>query len=298
MSFNLIQLETFRRLAIERNFTRTAEALHLTQPAVTQHVRALQDHFGVKLVDLVGRRTVLTDAGVLLAKRAENLLGNIDALERDMREFAELRSGELRLGATVTIGAYALPALVARFRSSYPDIRLHVTIANTLAMAEAVKMGRVNLALVEGPLDDAELDISEYAQDELVLVAAPEHPLARRRKSIAVSDLVGVPFVAREEGSGTRAQVDAELLAAGVEPIVALTLPTGEGIVRAVELGIGVAIVSQLVVDSALRDKRLVRIRLRDLAFERTFRIVRLLRQTPSPATIAFTALALAKTND
>lgn len=294
MSFNLIQLETFRRLAIERNFTRTAESLNLTQPAVTQHVRALQEHFKVKLVDLVGRRTVLTAAGILLAKRAENLLGNVAALERDMREFAELRSGELRLGATVTIGAYALPALVARFRASYPDIRLHVEIANTLAIAEAVKMGRVSLALVEGPLDDPELDIAPYAQDELVLVAAPDHPLAKRRKSIDASDLVGVPFVTREEGSGTRAQVDDELRAAGVNQIVALTLPTGEGIVRAVGLGIGVAIVSKLVVESAIAEKRVVRIRIRDLAFERSFRIVRLLRQTPSPATIAFTTMALA----
>lgn len=294
MSFNLIQLETFRRLAIERNFTRTAESLNLTQPAVTQHVRALQEHFKVKLVDLVGRRTVLTAAGILLAKRAENLLGNAAALERDMREFAELRSGELRLGATVTIGAYALPALVARFRASYPDIRLHVEIANTLAIAEAVKMGRVSLALVEGPLDDPELDIAPYAQDELVLVAAPDHPLAKRRKSIDASDLVGVPFVTREEGSGTRAQVDDELRAAGVNQIVALTLPTGEGIVRAVGLGIGVAIVSKLVVESAIAEKRVVRIRIRDLAFERSFRIVRLLRQTPSPATIAFTTMALA----
>ncbi len=295
MAFNLIQLETFRRLAIERNFTRTADALNLTQPAVTQHVRALQDHFHVKLVDLIGRRTVLTDAGALLAARAEHLLGNVKALERDMREFAELRSGELRLGATVTIGAYALPAMVARFRTSYPDIRLHVEIANTDTIALAVKHGRVSLALVEGPLDDDELEIQPYADDELVLVASPSHPLAKRRKSIAAHELAAVPFVMREEGSGTRAQVDAVLAAAGIEPKISLTLPTGEGIARSVELGIGVAIVSRLVVDAALRDGRLARIRMREITLARTFRIIRLRSLTASPATLAFTALALGR---
>lgn len=295
MAFNLIQLETFRRLAIEANFTRTAEALNLTQPAVTQHVRALTDHFHVKLVDLVGRRTVLTDAGILLAKRAEHLLGNVAALERDMREFADLGSGELRLGATVTIGTYTLPALAARFRKSYPDITLHVDIANTDTMAEAVKAGRVSLALVEGPLDDPDLEIEPYADDELVLIVSPNHPLARRRKGIVAADLANVPFVLREEGSGTLAQVRNALRRVGIEPIVALTLPTGEGIVRAVELEVGVAMLSRLVVATALKEKRLVRVRVTDLVLERTFRLVRLRRLTASPATLAFTALARAK---
>lgn len=122
MTFNLVQLETFRRLAQEANFTRTAELLNLTQPAVTQHVRALQDHFRVKLVDLVGRRTVLTDAGRFLAARAELLLGNVAALEREMREFADVRAGELRIGATLTIGTYQLPEVVARFHATFPNV--------------------------------------------------------------------------------------------------------------------------------------------------------------------------------
>lgn len=293
MAFNLIQLETFRRLAAERNFTRTAEALNLTQPAVTQHVRALQDHFGVKLVDLVGRRTVLTDAGVFFARRADRLLENVAALERDMREFADVRAGELRLGATLTIGAYALPALIARFRASYPHVVLQVEVANTDAMAEAIKVGRVSLALVEGFLADPELDIVPYADDELALVTAPGHPLAKRRTSIAAADLAEFPFVVREQGSGTRAQVEAGLRKAGIEQRVALSLPTGEGIVRAVELGIGVAVLSWLVVESAVREGRLKHVKIHDLKFRRTFKLVRLQRQTPSPAALALTELAV-----
>jgi DNA-binding transcriptional LysR family regulator len=291
MSFNLVQLETFRRLAAETNFTRTAELLNLTQPAVTQHVRALQEHFRVKLVDLVGRRTVLTEAGHFLAARAELLLGNVEALEREMREFADVRAGELRIGATVTIGTYALPDLIARFRTDFPAIRLHVDVANTLAMALAVKTGRVSLALVEGPLADDDLHIEAYADDELVLVAPPGHALATRGDRIVARDLADVPLVAREAGSGTRAQVERALLAAGVVPNVVLTLPTGEGIVRAVELGIGLAIVSQLVARTPVHEGRVALVGLDGLNLRRTFRTVRLRLQTPSPAALAFAAL-------
>ena len=291
MAFNLIQLETFRRLATEENFTRTAEQLNLTQPAVTQHVRALQDHFRVRLVDLVGRRTVLTDAGRFLAARAALLLGNVEALEREMREFADVRAGELRIGATVTIGTYALPDLVARFRAVSPAIQLRVEVENTQAMALAVKTGRVSLALVEGPLVDDDLEIEAYAADELVLVVAPSHPFAKRRKGVRALDLREEPFIFREEGSGTRTQVERALLAADITPRVVLTLPTGEGIVRAVELGIGIAIVSRLVAEAPVRDGRLACVATADLAFKRTFRIVRLRRHTPSPAALAFAAL-------
>ena len=291
MAFNLIQLETFRRLAREANFTRTAEALSITQPAVTQHVRGLEDHFRVKLVDLVGRKTMLTDAGRFLASRADALLGSVAALEREMREFADVRSGELRIGATVTIGTYALPDLVARFRAAYPGVALIVEVENTNAMARAVKLGRVSLALVEGPLADDEMDIEPYADDELVAIAPASHPFARRRGAIAIADLSGLPFVFREEGSGTRVQVEDALRDVGLVANIALTLPSGEGIVRAVELGIGIAIVSRLVADGPIAAKRVVRLKLREPSFRRTFRIVRLRSLTPSPAAVSFVKL-------
>src|SRR4051794_39815993 len=113
MSMTLVQLETFVHVARLGNYTRVAEELHLTQPGVTQQVRALERHFGLRLVDVVGRRPVLTEAGRFLAARAGDLLGSAAALEREMGEFAQARGGELHLGATLTIGTYALPALLA-----------------------------------------------------------------------------------------------------------------------------------------------------------------------------------------
>lgn len=293
---SLVPLATFRRLAAEGNYTRTAEALNLTQPAVTQHVRALESHFGVKLVDIVGRRAVLTDAGRFLAARAESVLGAVGALERDMLEYADVRSGTLRLGATLTIGTYDLPALVAAFRALHPGITLDVTIENTARIVELVRQGDRALALVEGTVEpDEELIVTPYAEDELVVIVHPAHPAAGRG-TVPAATFREEPFVAREEGSGTRLAFERAFRRAGVEPRVVLALPSGEGIVRAAEAGIGAAVLSTRVVAEALAAGRIVRVPVAGLDLQRDFNLVRLRRTTPSPAAQAFTTLVMGET--
>jgi DNA-binding transcriptional LysR family regulator len=136
------------------------------------------------------------------------------------------------------------------------------------------------------------LSAEAFAEDELVLVAGPRHPLALKKRAIAAKQLIGVPMILREPGSGTRAQVLDDLAAMGIEPRIVLSLPSGEGIVRAVARGIGVAFLSRLVVADAIAAGRVVRVRLRDLTLARTFRIVRPRLETPSPAALAFMAIA------
>lgn len=290
---SLVPLATFRRLAAEGNYTRTAEALNLTQPAVTQHVRALEAHFGVKLVDIVGRRAVLTDAGRFLAARSETVLGAVAALERDMLEYADARSGTLRLGATLTIGTYDLPALAGAFRALHPGVTLDVAIENTARIIELVRQGDRALALVEGAVtSDEELIATPYADDELVVVVPPGHPAAGRG-TVAAATFRDQPFVAREDGSGTREAFERAFARAGVEPQVVLALPSGEGVVRAVEAGIGAAVLSTRVVAEALEAGRLARVPVAGLDLLRAFSLVRLRRATPSPAANAFTALVI-----
>jgi LysR family transcriptional regulator, transcriptional activator of the cysJI operon len=290
---SLVPLATFRRLASEGNYTRTAEALNLTQPAVTQHVRALEAHFGVKLVDIVGRRAVLTDAGRFLASRAEAVLGAVAALERDMLEYADVRSGTLRLGATLTIGTYDLPALAGAFRALHPGITLDVAIENTERIVELVRQGDRALALVEGAVaPDEELAVMPYTDDELVVIVHPGHP-AVGRGTVAAATFRDEPFVAREEGSGTRLAFERAFRRADVEPRVVLALPSGEGVVRAVEAGIGAAVLSTRVVAEALAAGRVVRVPVAGLDLRRDFNLVRLRRTTPSPAAQAFTMLVM-----
>jgi DNA-binding transcriptional LysR family regulator len=289
----LAHLVTFRELVAHGNFTRAAEALHVTQPAVTQHVRALEQHYGVKLIDIVGRRMQLTQAGAFFAEHAQRVLDVAAALERDMREFADVESGELRLGATVTIGSYGLAAIVARFHERYPSITLNVRVENTRRIAGDVLHGALSLALVEGEIEDPALDVVPYQKDVLTLVVPNGHRFARRRKPVQPHDLAAERFVAREEGSGTRALFEVVLRRAGIVPNVVLALPTGEGITEAVEAGVGIAVVSSLVTRAAVDAGRLRIVDVAGLDFRRTLQLVRRKRLTPSPAARAFANIAL-----
>ncbi len=295
MPLNLVQLATFRELASEQNFTRVAERLGVTQPAVSQQIRSLQEHFRAKLVDVVGRDVVLTDAGRFLAERSTAILGSVVALEREMREYADIRTGELRVGASMTIGTYALPSYVVEFACAHPDIVLSVVVENTQEIVSALLAGRISLGLVEGIVEEASLELTPYVDDELILIAAPDHEFASARTPLAAQRLDGLAFIYREIGSGTRRQVEIALARANVTPRVVLTLPNGEGIVRAVSLGIGVAIVSRLVAEEPIREGRVVEIPTRGLHLHRTLRIARMRGLTQSPAGAAFEAMLLRK---
>jgi DNA-binding transcriptional LysR family regulator len=288
MPLTITQLETFSRLAEIGNFTRTAEELYLTQPAVTQQVKALAEHFGTPLFDMVGRRPVLTDAGTFLAQRAGELLSAFAALEREMREFADARSGTLDLGATLTIGNYAILPALAAFRAAHPGVSIRLTVANTAAMVAAIKDRRLALALVEGEVDDPALEVAPYASDELILIVPPRGHALSDIERITARDLAGIEFVSREEGSGTRSIAEDALRAVGIEPNVVLTVPSGEGVTRAVESGLGVAILSRLVVERAVAAGRVHAVRIEDVDLRRAFYVLRLRERTLSPLAARF----------
>jgi DNA-binding transcriptional LysR family regulator len=290
MGATLVQLETFVRVADLGNYTRVAEEFHLTQPGVTQQVHALERHFGVALIDVVGHRPLLTDAGRFLAARARDLLGTSDMLDREMGEFAAARGGDLHIGATLTIGSYVLPSLLARFALANPGVRVRIEVANTRDTAGRIRAGELSLALVEGPIADPTLEIEPFQEDLLCLVTPPGHCLTGMSQVVA-ADLASEPIVWREHGSGTRAIAEAALAAAGVHPPVALEMPSGEGVARAVEAGLGVAILSRLVVERAVAEKRLALVAVTDLDLQRTFRLVRVRGRTLSPAARAFVSL-------
>jgi DNA-binding transcriptional LysR family regulator len=290
-----VPLLTFAQLALDPHFTRAAERLGLTQPAVTQHVRQLEHTFGLRLIDLRGRRVALTEAGVFLAERCKRLADDLATLEREMREYATLEGGEVRLGATVTIGSYGLAPFVAAFRAAHPQIALRVTVENTALVCADVLRGDLSFALVEGEVTDPALEVIPYADDRLVVALAPGHRFAGRTR-LRARDLAGEAFVAREGGSGTRAQFERAFRARGVEPRVVLELPTGEGIVQAVEAGIGVAVISTLVTRAAVAEGRIVTARVVDAALDRAFHFVRRRDAAPSPGARAFAGLVIGGT--
>jgi DNA-binding transcriptional LysR family regulator len=239
----------------------------------------------------VRRRPVLTEAGRFLGDRSADVLGTMASLEREMGEFAAARSGDLHIGATLTIGTYVLPGFLAPFAASNPGVQVHVEVANTAAMARRIHSGDLSLVLVEGPLTDESLTIEPFQSDMLILVVPPDHPLAGRR--CIARDLEQQPFVWRERGSGTRAIAEAALERVGVRPPTALELPSGEGVARAVEAGLGLTILSRLVVERALAEGRLATAEVTDLDLARTLRLVTVRSRTLSPGARAFRTLLL-----
>lgn len=287
MDVTLTQLATFARVAQRGNFTRAAEDLYLTQPAVTHHVHALERHFQVRLVEVIGRHPELTDAGIFLAARVPEILSRVAALERDMQEYAQAQMGELRLGATLTIGTYVVPRLLAQFQQEHPQVQVQVTIANTPMIVAQVREGLVHVGLVEGEVQEADIATRPFQEDTLVLVAAPMHPFAQTAPA-SFAEVVAEPLVMREAGSGTRERIEHAFILAGATPNTVLALPSGEGVARAVEAGIGIAWLSPLVIHDAVRAGRLVVIPCPALTLTRVFAHIWVRERVSSPLAQAF----------
>jgi DNA-binding transcriptional LysR family regulator len=287
------QLNVFRRVAETGSFSRAADALGVTQPAVSQQIHALEAHFGLRLVELVRGRVRLTDGGRFLAARSDEVLAGVTALERDMREFSVAAAGTLAVGATVTIGTHGLAPLLLRFGRAHPGVDVRITIGNTDTIVAAVRDGSLALALIEGLASGDDLEAIAYQRDELVLVVSSADRRYARRRTLRAAALDGQRFIMREPGSGTRALVDAALERAGVRPVRVLELPSGEAIARAVESGLGIAIVSRMVVERDAAAGRLRIVPIADLDLTRDFLLVRARAYTPSPAARAFARIVL-----
>lgn len=283
----LAQLRAFVLVARHRHFTRAAETLGVAQPSVSYQVRALERELKVRLVELVDRRVYLTEAGERLAQRAELLVNELDDLEQEMRAFSGGRLGRLRIGATRTIGGYVLPGLLADFSARHPQIELRVTIDNTRAIEQLLLERRLDLAAVEWRVTSPELSCQPFRRDRLALVASPDHPLASCPE-VSLDDLRGQRFVLREPGSGTRALAEQLLGPVLPEIEVAIELNEPEAIVRAVEAGLGLTIISEVIVARQVSTGTLVVLTMIDVDPGREFSLVALRERPFSPAMRAF----------
>ena len=291
MAISLPQLQALVTLAQEHSFSKAARRLRVTQPAITQHVANLAREVGVPLVEVVNRRPVLTEAGAYLAERARAIVDAIAALGADMTEFKEATTGTLRVGATLTIGTYLMPSLLARYLRDRPQIRADVRIANTSAIAQMLRAHELGIALVEGIIDDPAILTAAFMEDELVVVA-PSAMLQNKRR-VRAADLAALPFVSREAGSGTRDLGYEALVRTGVRPRVVLELPSIEAILRAVEAGLGVAILSRFAVEPQARAGAVRMLTIGDLPLHRSLFIAAVRERTLSPAQRAFVRVVL-----
>jgi DNA-binding transcriptional LysR family regulator len=267
-----MQLLVFVTVAEKKSFSRAAEALNLTQPAVSQQIHTLEEHYGVKLFERTPKRVELTRAGETLLPYAKQIL-DLAAVARDaLNDLMDKVTGRLTIGATLTIGEYILPPVLAAYARRFPDVELNVRIANTEEIGEMTLDHSIDVAVVEGRLLHRHLHLTPFLQDEMILLASPHHPLATNA-SITSDDLSAETFLLREEGSGTRAHAEEVLQALGITPRRIISIGSTQAIKEAVEAGMGFAILSKWCVRKALRDGTLVGLPLNGVRFLRPLSI-------------------------
>ncbi|MCB1674872.1 MAG: LysR family transcriptional regulator [Halioglobus sp.] len=281
MRYSLRQLEVFLATARHENVTRAAASLAMSQSAASGALKELESQFGVQLFDRIGKRLALSALGHELRPQAENLLAQARALEHALA--GEEAEGRLHIGATLTIGNYLAVGMIADFRRDHPraDIALHV--ANTATIAAGVAGFELDMGLIEGELLHRELDAVHWRDDELVVFANPDHPLAGAA-ALSDSDLLAQQWIIRESGSGTRQTFERAMHGIVTDLSIAMELQHTEAIKRAVEAGLGVGCLSRIALQEAFRRGSLVPLHVPGRNFHRELYMVTHRRKYHGPA--------------
>lgn len=294
MRFTLRQLSIFVAVARRQNVSQAAEQLAMSQSAASNALLELERLIGQPLFDRIGKSLHLNALGQGLLPQAENLLGQAAEIE------AYLGGGgmaPITVGATLTIGNYLGTLLIADYMAHYPDSQVRLQVANTETMLERLRTFACDIALVEGEVGDPDLLAEPWLEDELVVFCAPGHRLAGR-VAVDPGDLQELPWILREQGSGTRRQFDRAIGSRLGRYTLRLELEHTEAIKRAVESGLGVGCLSRLALREAFRRGSLVELPTPEIDLRRSFYIVRHARRTVGRSVQAFRELCLAIRGD
>jgi DNA-binding transcriptional LysR family regulator len=286
-------LRTFCDLVETGSLSRAAKLNHVTQSAVSQQLRALEERYGRKLVDRaprVGARP--TEAGKAFYDELKPLLGRLDDLEQRLRARSGVVAGNVRLATVYSVGLHTLPRVMKKSLAAYPSLGLRLEYRRTDQVYDACMRGEVDLGIVALPTRRPQLEVVSLGHDELVLVTAPDHPLAKRRRP-RLADFDGLPFIAFDRDIPTRKLSDRLLARAGASVVHAMELDNIETIKRCVEAGIGVSLLPAPALTAEVRAGTLRARRLAESPIERPIgALVRSARtRERSPATRAFLQL-------
>jgi DNA-binding transcriptional LysR family regulator len=271
MNFN--QLKAFYFAVKYGSFKAAAEALFITQPAITKQIQHLQAAYDLKFLNRFGKKMVLTDAGEALFEFAEKIFQIEDQAEESLRDFQQRKRGYLRIHSSESFGAYYLPFIVNLFREKYPRIQVSVNIfPNQLVIENTMKLEN-DLGFISYPVTNPRLITQEVLEDRLMLIVPPSHPFSRK-KSIAPKNLEGQVIVMHEKGSASRGIMDEFIRIHQLSVSVALELSNNEAIKRAVEQGIGLSLISENVVREEVSRKKLKAIPITDPSMKRRFYLI------------------------
>jgi len=269
------RLQVFHTVARLLSFTKAAETLHMTQPAVTFQVRQLEEYFNTRLFDRTHNRISLTEAGERVYGYADKIFVLYSEMENAVRDLTGEVSGVLMIGASTTIAEYMLPSLLGDFKAKYPDVNIRLQVANTDGIVSMIENNVIDLGVVEAPVTNKNLVVEKCRSDHMVLAVPPNHPLAKE-KSVPISRLKEFPYICREEGSGTREVMLEALALDGIDVCeinMVMELGSPEAVKGAVEADMGISILSRATINKELMLGTLVAIDL-EHSIDRPFSFV------------------------
>ena len=270
------KLKVFCTVAETKSFSKTSEIIHLTQPAVSLQVQALEDIYETKLFDRTSGSIHLTVAGEVLYKYAKDILALYALAEKDISKITGLVKGSIKIGAGTTFGNHILPSVIVDFKKSHPKIEIDVFIGNTKRIMDLLHSGAVDVGIVGEVPSKSKVVVEPIMADELFMIVPPQHPWSKK-KIVSIAEIVKEPIVFREEGSGTRQVIEKHLVDNGInlsELQITVILGSTSSIKEAVERGMGISIVSKWAVRKELYRGHLKAISPKEGRISREFSLV------------------------
>jgi DNA-binding transcriptional LysR family regulator len=256
MNVTLRQLKIFEAVARHLSFTRASEELHLTQPAVSMQIKQLEEIVGIPLIELVGKRVHLTEAGEELQRYARSIIILLGEAQQVFEEMKGLRRGHLKIAVASTAN-YFVPRLWAAFRKRHPDVSVSLDVTNRQGLIRAMVENQADLVIMGLPPEGLDLVAEGFMPNPQVVIAPPSHPLAGV-KQIPLQQLQSEAFLVREEGSGTRSLMERVFAEKNLAPATPIEMSSTEAIKQGVEAGLGLALLSVHTLEMELALERLV----------------------------------------
>ena len=228
------------------NFSRAAEELHMTQPAVSQYIQLLERSYGTKLLERNNKYVRLNKAGEIVYSHAKEIIGLYSRMKGLIDDLSSHAGGPLSIGSSYTFGEYVLPHFIAKLHEQFPLVKPSITIGNTKEIAELVLGHQLDIGIIEGDYKKAPLKIEAFAEDTMFVVASSQHRLAQQESEVDISDLEEETWIVREKGSGTREAVEKVFHNMSIAPTNIMEFGSTQLIKESVESGLGITFLSQL----------------------------------------------------
>lgn len=266
-------MKVFVTVIEQKNFTRAAEILNISQPNVSLHIRNLENDFGTKLIHRSPKQVQITEAGEILYKHAKLILLHFEEAKHEINDLRHIVTGRLRVGASFTIGEYILPKVLASYASQYPLVDVQIIISNTEEVIEGVRTNQLDIGLIEGETNAQDIHVESFMEDEMIVIVPPNHPLSQLR-IIEKDMLQNQIWISREIGSGTRTYMEKFISELGLTVKRSFVFSSNQGVKEAVKAGLGIALLSKWTVNREIDTNEIRALTLKNKKITRPFSLV------------------------